>query len=277
VIFASRRFDAEENASSSVSGKARGNRRTKELIPRLEPGEVALVYHQDIDRQAAQGLIAAGASAVVNAAPSMSGRYPNEGALILVQAGIPLLDEVGVETLSEIADGSVLRIDGDDLFVDGRLHGKGVRQEEVALAQRYEQAKASVSGQLADFAANTLAYIASEPHLITERTEMPELRIDLSGRQVLVVVRGLDYREDMLALRRIGYVKDLRPVLIGVDGGADALLENGYKPDIILGDFDSVSKDALRKGAELIVQRASTALASNTPCLKLTEHPRMSR
>lgn len=258
-MFPWRRSDSGSEApeSANVTGRARGDRRTKNLIPRLESGEIALVYHQDIDRVAAEGLIAAGAAAVVNANSSMSGRYPNLGALLITQAGIPLLDEVGVETLSEIPDGAMVAIDGDSLYVDGDLHGKGVRQDRESLEQRYEAAKIAVTGELTNFAANTLEYIASEPHLITDRPEMPDLRVDLSRRHALVVVRGLDYREDMLALKRIGYVNDLRPVLIGVDGGADALIENGYTPDVILGDFDSVSQDALRKGAELIVHAYS--------------------
>lgn len=237
-----------------VMGRARRDRRTKDLIPRLSAGEIALVYHQDIDRVAAEGLIAAGASAVVNAASSMSGRYPSLGALTLVRQGIPLLDEVGSETLNDIAEGSLVTVDGDGLFVDGELMVRGVRQELDVLESRYEQAKEAVNDQLADFAANTLEYIAAEPHLVTERPSVPDLDVDMSQRHVLVVVRGLDYREDMLALRRIGYVRDLRPILIGVDGGADALVENGYYPDVIIGDFDSVSQEALRHGAELVVQ-----------------------
>ncbi|MCP3937566.1 MAG: hypothetical protein GY708_19610 [Actinomycetia bacterium] len=256
-MFTRRRSEPDLPDDGQVVGKARGDKRTKDLIPRLEPGEIALVYHQDIDRVAAEGLIAAGTAAVVNAASSMSGRYPNLGALLITQAGIPLLDEVGVETLSEISDGAIVTIEGDDLYVDDALHGKGVRQDRETLEQRYEAAKVAVTGELTDFASNTLEYIASEPHLITDRPEMPDLRVDIRRRHVLVVVRGLDYREDMLALRRIGYVNDLKPILIGVDGGADALLENGYTPDIILGDFDSVSQDALRKGAELIVHAYS--------------------
>jgi len=237
-----------------VTGRARRDRRTKDLIPRLSAGEIALVYHQDIDRVAAEGLIAAGASAVVNAASSMSGRYPSLGALTLVRHGIPLLDEVGSETLNDITEGSLVTVDGDGLFVDGELMVRGLRQELEPLETRYEQAKEAVNDQLADFAANTLEYIANEPHLVTERPTVPDLRVDMSQRHVLVVVRGLDYREDMLALRRIGYVRDLRPILIGVDGGADALVENGYYPDVIIGDFDSVSQEALRHGAELVVQ-----------------------
>lgn len=238
----------------AVSGRARRDRRTKDLIPRLHDGDVALIYHQDIDHVAAEGLIAAGAVAVVNAASSMSGRYPSLGAMTLVKQGIPLLDEVGSETLNDIEEGSMVTIEGDDLLIDGQQMGHGVRQDLESIELRYDQAKEAVNDQIAEFAANTLEYIANEPHLITERPTVPDLRVEINQRHVLVVVRGLDYREDMLALRRIGYVQDLRPILIGVDGGADALLENGYKPDIIIGDFDSVTQDSLRVGADLVVQ-----------------------
>jgi len=259
-----RRRRALPDPGDAVTGRALRDRRTKDLIPRLGAGEIALIYHQDIDRVAAEGLIAAGAAAVVNAASSMSGRYPSLGALTLVRHNIPLLDEVGSETLNDITEGSLVTIDGDGLYVDGKLMVRGVRLDLEALESRYEQAKESVNDQLADFAANTLEYIANEPHLVTERPTVPDLRVDMSQRHVLVVVRGLDYREDMLALRRIGYVRDLRPILIGVDGGADALVENGYYPDVIIGDFDSVSQEALRHGAELVVQAYTGGEAPGT-------------
>ncbi len=249
--FGRRNFDGKPPNRSS--GHSRGNRRTKQLVPALQAGEIAMVYHQDIDRVAAEGLVSSGIVGVVNANSSMTGRYPNLGALIIVTAGIPLLDEVGVETLAAIKDGAEVSIDGDSLYVNGELHGRGVRLDRETLETRYEQAKETVNDQLAGFAANTLEYIASEPHLITERPDFPELDTDMFQRQALVVVRGIDYREDLEALRRIGYISDLKPILVGVDGGADALIENGYTPDIILGDFDSVSKSALSLGAELIV------------------------
>ena len=65
-----------------------------------------------------------------------------------------------------------------------------------------------------------------------------------------MVVRGLDYKHDLRALR--AYIREYRPVLIAVDGGADALIDDGRTPDIIIGDFDSLSPVALHCGAELV-------------------------
>ncbi|HEC11534.1 MAG TPA: hypothetical protein ENI86_18510 [Acidimicrobiales bacterium] len=236
-----------------VTGRAMKDRRTKNLIPRLRTGDIALIYHQDIDRVAADALVARGVVAVVNASSSMTGRYPNLGALVITSAGIPLLDEVGTETLDSIEEGAQLTVVGDELRIGDRIVGRGVRQSREAVEARLEVARESMSGELDQFATNTLEYLRRERHLLTDRPSIPDLSTDLRRRHVLVVVRGLDFREDLLALKRIGYVSELKPVLIGVDGGADALIENGFKPDLIVGDFDSVSGDALRVGAELVV------------------------
>ena len=237
----------------ALTGPARADRRTKNLIPRLQPGEIAIIDHEDLDQIAAEGLLAAGAVAVVNAASSMTGRYPSFGALAVTKAGLPLLDEVGSEVLDHTPDGTVVSIIEDELWVDGIRLARGVRQVHDVLEERLEAAKHSISGELEKFALNTLEYLQREPAILADSPEVPETATSFVGRQALVVVRGLDYEDDLEALRRIGYIHELKPVLIGVDGGADALLDVGYKPEIIVGDFDSVSKDALRCGAELIV------------------------
>ena len=249
MMFRSRRpeLDGELNA------RARLDRRTKNLVPRLERGEIAVIHHEDIDRAAAEGLVAAGALAVVNAASSMSGRYPAIGGLVLLQAGVPLIDNIGEAAFNRISDGDHLTISEQRLFIDGVAIGKGVwlRSEELEL--KLEEAREAVRGQLGEFATNTLEYLAREPELLTHDPVIPELGINMHQRQVLVVVRGLDYKEDLLALRRSGYMREMRPVIIGVDGGADALLDLGVTPHLILGDFDSVSRDALDCGATLLV------------------------
>ena len=240
-------------AGSSVMGPARGDRRTKNLIPRLQPGDIALIDHDDLDRVAAEGLRDARVAAVVNAAPTITGRYPNLGALVLVSAGVPLVDRVGSKFLDEVPEGTVVSVVGGDVFVEGHLTAKGVRQDRDRVETALEQARATLSHQLDGFASNTLEHIQREQHVLVSPPQAPDVDTRLAGRHVLIVVRGIDYREDLRALRRIGYIADLEPVLIGVDGGADALLDEGLKPDVIIGDFDSVSSDALRTGAELVV------------------------
>ncbi|HUQ40377.1 MAG TPA: putative cytokinetic ring protein SteA [Acidimicrobiales bacterium] len=243
---------ARDEAEATV-GPARVDRRTKDLIKRLHPGDVAVIDHEDLDRIAAEGIVEARAGAVVNAASSLSGRYPNVGPLLVAAAGIPLVDGVGPDVMDRIAEGEWVRVEGGDVVVEGRRVATGTRQTLQSLEHAYEQAKGNMGEELERFAENTLEYLRRERHLILDTPHLPEIRTTIRGRQVLIVVRGLDYKEDLAHLRRTGYVGEMRPVLIGVDGGADALLESGLKPDIIIGDFDSVSTKALDCGAELVV------------------------
>jgi uncharacterized membrane-anchored protein len=237
-----------DGVKGEVGGTARTGKRTKDLIKRLEPGDVAVIDHVDLDRVAADGLIEAKVAAVVNAAASISGRYPNGGPLRLVQAGIPLLDAVGGDGFDAIPEGAPVCIDGTSVLVDGIEVASGTRLDEALIRQRMDDAQAGIGGELERFATNTLEYIRKEAVLTFAPVVLPPLRTDFRGRHALIVVRGHDYKEDLRLLRP--YIREYRPVLIGVDGGADALLELGLTPDIILGDFDSVSERAMRIGAE---------------------------
>ncbi len=237
---------------AGASGRARVDRRTKDLIKRLEPGDIAIVDHEDLDRIAAEGLIEARVGGVVNAARSISGRYPNVGPLLLAAAGIPLLDDVGGAVLDDLQEGQVIRIEAGEVWVGPALVASGERQTLQSLEEAYEAAKVTMGDELERFAENTLEYMRRERNLILDTPDLPELAIDIAGRHVLIVVRGHDYKDDLNALRST-YVREVRPVLIGVDGGADALLEVGLRPDVIIGDFDSVSNAALQCGAQLIV------------------------
>ncbi|HVM01742.1 MAG TPA: putative cytokinetic ring protein SteA [Acidimicrobiales bacterium] len=233
------------------TGPARVDRRTKELTKRLEPGDIAVIDHEDLDRVAAEALVRSGAAAVVNASASLSGRYPNGGPLVLAEAGVPLLDGVGSQVMDLVAEGQVVRIEGDEVWVEGAVVGKGVRQDLASLRRDYTSAKETMGVALERFASNTLEFLRHEHDIVLSPQELPDLGVAIEGRHVLIVVRGFDYREDLAHLR--SYVREIRPVLLAVDGGADALLEFGLRPDVILGDFDSVSDAALRSGAELVV------------------------
>ncbi len=235
-----------------VVGRARVDRRTKNLIPRIVPGEVAVIDHEDLDRVAAEGLIRARAGAVVNASRSISGRYPNLGPLLLAAADIPLIDDVGPAVMDEVGEGQFLQVLGTEVLRDGEVVARGTRHSLESLEAQLEAAKQSVGTELERFAENTLEYLRQDRHLLTDSPTLPDLRTDLAGRHVLVVVRGgLDSSADLIALR--AYIREMRPVMVAVDGGADILLAAGHKPDIIIGDFDSVSDEALRGRAELVV------------------------
>jgi uncharacterized membrane-anchored protein len=225
------------------SGTARVDRRTKNLVQRAQPGDIAVILHEDLDRVSAENLIGAGVAAVVNGAPSISGRYPNLGPLILVEAGIPLVDGVGPLLLQKVRDGQPLRVDGDHVYIGDSLVGIGVRQDRDSVIGDMEGANRALGEQFDHFARNTVDYMRRERDLLFGGTGLPALRHAIAGRPVLVVVRGYSYREDLSALRP--YIRDARPLLVGVDGGADALLDEGYVPDLIVGDMDSVSDEAL--------------------------------
>ena len=238
-------------ALPGVAGVARLDRRTKNLTRRLRPGDVAVIHHVDIDRVSAEALVARGVAAVVNAAPSISGRYPNLGPEILVTAGIPLVDATGPEIFAAVSEGDVVRVEGDSVYVGQIRVARGTRQTLESVAAATAEARAGLAVQLEAFASNTMDYLRRERDLLLDGVGVPEIRTRLEGRHVLVVVRGYHYREDLAALRP--YIREYRPVLVGVDGGADALREEGYRPDLIVGDMDSVSDSVLRCGAELVV------------------------
>ncbi|MCZ2805783.1 putative cytokinetic ring protein SteA [Modestobacter sp. VKM Ac-2983] len=239
------------DTAPGVSGTVRVDRRTKNLTKRLRPGEIAVIDHLDIDRVSADSLVAGKVAAVVNASPSISGRYPNLGPGILIEAGIPLVDGVGKEVLSQLKEGTEVRLEGNRLYAGETVVAEGVEQTPDTIATAMAEARAGLSAQLEAFATNTMEYMKRERALLLDGVGVPDVTTQIEGRHVLVVVRGYDYKEDLQALRP--YIRDYRPVLIGVDGGADALKEAGYQPDMIIGDMDSVSDSVLRCGAEVVV------------------------
>ena len=235
----------------TIIGTARLDRRTKRLVGRLRAGDLAVIDHVDIDRVAADALVAVGVGAVLNAKPSISGRYPNLGPQVLVDAGIPLLDDLGEGIFQNVREGDELRIEGNTVFLGDEPVAHGVRQDAESVAKSMVDAREGLSVQLEAFAANTMEYLKQERDLLLDGVGVPEIATQVAGRHCLIVVRGYDYKADLDVLRP--YIREFKPVLIGVDGGADALVEAGYTPDMIIGDMDSVSDDVLRCGAEIVV------------------------
>jgi len=234
-----------------VTGPARMDRRTKNLSKRLCPGDIAIIDHVDLDRVSADALIRRHVAAVVNVATSISGRYPNHGPQLLLEAGIPLVDDAGHDLFAKVREGAIVRLNGETLYAGEEVIAKGRLQTTESVAAAMAEAKASVATQLQAFVANTLEYMTREGDLLVDGITAPELRTRIENRHVLVVVRGYHHREDLATLR--SYIREFKPLMIGVDGGADALLEAGYRPHIIVGDMDSVSDAGLQCGAELVV------------------------
>lgn len=226
-------------------------KRTKDLTKRVEAGDIVVIDHEDLDRVAAEALVDRAPAAVLNASPSISGRYPNAGPQILVEAGIPVLDVLDQDLFATVREGRFVEIDesGVSLSTGERLEAE--LYTPAVLNDKLDKAREGLSEQLEAFASNTMEYMLRERELLINGVGTPEVRTRFQGRPVLIVVRGYHYREDLVAL--MPFIRENRPIIIGVDGGADAVLDAGYGLDMIIGDMDSVSDRALASGAEIVV------------------------
>jgi uncharacterized membrane-anchored protein len=263
----SRRFGVRRRSRSNdlpgILATARLDRRTKNLTKRLVPGDIAIIDHADLDRVSAETLIGRQVSAVVNAAPSISGRYPNLGPRLLIEAGVPLVDDVGPDLFDQVKEGKPIRLDGGALYRGDVMIAKGTVQTAESVAEDMAKAEEGLADQLRAFVANTMDYIGRESALLVDGIRAPEIRTRLEDRHVLVVARGYRHKEDLRTLR--SYIREFKPVMVAVDGGANALLEAGYRPDLIVGDMDSVSDKALHCGAELVVHAYPNGYAPGLP------------
>ncbi len=233
-----------------MQGRVRLGKRTKELAPFLQPQEIAIISHQDLDAIGATGLVDGGVSAVINAQSSLTCRYPNLGPQLLVDHGVLLLDSVGEEIFDLLKDGDVVEIRGRRVIHEGRTIAVGTIVTPYRIEERTRLARLNLPQELDRFVSNTLTYAAQEKQTILADMSFPRLRHELAGKSVVVVVRGLGYREDLQTLAP--FILEAKPILLGVDGGADALLASGYDPQIIVGDMDSVSDRALLSGGQLL-------------------------
>ncbi len=236
---------------TELSGVVRKDRRTKNLVQRLRPHDIALIAHADLDELAAHSLATARVRAVLNTSSSISGRYPNKGPLILAEADIPVIDLDDAGAMDAIPEGATVSVKEGSVFYGGRLVSTGTRLTREIIQNRLEKSRENLAQELDLFVENTLEYARREKNLILGSVAWPRLKTRIAGRQALVVVRGAEYEQDLRALQ--SYIDELQPVLIAVDGGADTLLGLGFRPDVIVGDMDSVTDRALRCGAELIV------------------------
>ena len=245
------RIGADGEAPREVSGPARAGRKTKLLVKRLNRGDIAIIDHKDLDRVSAEDLIAAGVVAVLNCRPSSTGAYPNMGPLLLVQAGVHLVDMPGDGLFKELDDHDEITVRGGEVLKRGKVVAKGSVQEPEDVRDLNEARRLEIGDALEAFARNTIEHMLEERELLAGKLELPVFHTDFRDRPALVVVRGVDHRKDLRALRP--YIRDVRPALVGVDGGANALVEEGFAPDMIVGDMDSAQEATLRCGAELVV------------------------
>ena len=234
-----------------IAGRAKVGKRTKDLTKRVEAGDIVVIDHEDLDRVAAEALVDRAPAAVLNASPSISGRYPNAGPQFLVEAGIPVLDVLDQDLFATVREGRFVEIDESGVSLNTGERLEAELYTPAVLNDKLHKAREGLSEQLEAFASNTMEYMLRERELLINGVGTPEVRTRFQGRPVLIVVRGYHYREDLVAL--MPFIRENRPIIIGVDGGADAVLDAGYGLDMIIGDMDSVSDRALASGAEIVV------------------------
>jgi len=259
----------------SVAGPVRPGRRTKLLVGHLVRGDIALIDHKDIDRVSAEELIAAGAAAVLNCSPSSGGSYPNLGPQLLVEAGILLVDLPDDTLFDAVYDGDplVVRVSGEpaepvawtsaEVLRKGKVLARGEVLDRERVCAETEARRREIGDALERFANNTIEHMREERELLAGRIQMPRFATDFRDRSTLVVARGVEHQRDLRALRP--FIRDMRPLIVAVDGGADAVLEAGLTPDMIVGDMDSASEAALRCGAELVVHSYPASSLSGRP------------
>ena len=263
--------DADPDAPRTIAGPARLGKRTKHLVKRLRPGEIAVIDHADLDRVSGEDLIACGVKAVVNQAASSTGTYPNMGPLLLVQAGIHLVDEPDADLFDALHDGDALELRGGEILRNGKLVATGTVRDPASVLAAHQRQREDIGEALQAFARNTVEHMVAEEELLSGKLELPRFDTDFRDRPVLIVVRGVDHQRDLRALRP--YIRDVKPVLMGVDGGANAILEAGFQPDMVVGDMDSATEQTLRSGAELVVHAYPDGRAPGRERLEELELP----
>lgn len=231
---------------------ARVDRRTSGTLARLKPGDVVVIDHVDMDRATAQALVDGGVGGVVNAAPMISGRFPNLGPEVLVASGIPVLDSVGTEIFARIKDGASVRLLDTDLFVGENPVAQGRKVDAQLVRDELEAARAGLRSQLESFTHNSTEFLRREQDVLLHGRGVPRTATELVGRPVVVVVRSHDWRDELRAIKP--FIREQHPVLIGVDRGADALRELGYRPDIVVTtpSEDLPGIEVLRKAKDVV-------------------------
>ena len=251
--------EGQDGGVVTSQGRIRMGKSTKDLVKTLAPGDIAVIGHRNIDRIAAEDLVASGVGVVLNDQSSSDDRYPNRGPLILVEAGVRLIDFPDANLFELLVENEHVVIEGGEVKRDGATVASGAEQLKPDLDRQIERQQDQIHHALADFAENTVTHIQEEGELLSGAIDLPDTKTVFRDRHVLIVVRGPNYKSDLRALR--AYIRDVRPVLIGVDGGADAIREAGYRPHMVLGDMDSVTDDTLKSGPEVVVHAYSDGRA----------------
>src|SRR3954470_14071488 len=130
---------------AAFTGPVRLGRRTKHLVKRLGPEDVAVIDHAGIDRVAGEDLVACGVRHVVNVARSASEYYANQGPLILTESGVCLVDMPGANLFDRLEDGDRVTLRGASLIgPDGEVIAEGERLQHDEVAREYEAGRREI-------------------------------------------------------------------------------------------------------------------------------------
>jgi uncharacterized membrane-anchored protein len=234
-----------------VVGTARVDRDIDRLLRRVCPGDIVVLDVLDLDRITADALVDAEIAAVVNASPSVSGRYPNLGPEVLVSNGVTLIDETGPEVFRKIKDGAKVRLYNGGVYSGDRRLIHGTERTDQEIADLMQEAKSGLVSHLEAFAGNTIEFIRSESPLLIDGIGIPDVDIDLRRRHVVVVADEDHAADDLKRLKP--FIKEYQPVLIGVGTGAEVLRKAGYRPQLIVGDPNELSTEVLKCGAQVVL------------------------
>jgi uncharacterized membrane-anchored protein len=215
-----------------IRGTLRAGRPTRALIPRLKEGDIAVIDHVDLDRSTALAIAAKGVIAVVNAQPMVSGRYPNRGPQTLAEAGIELIDKVGVTGQEKLADGRKARILDGEIFDGEQLLTSGRALDQEALANDLEDAKRGLSSHLELFTHNSSELLKREEEVLLHGNGVPPLDTPLAGRPVVVVADHPDL--DRLLADLKGFLREQRPAIIAVGRAAKWLTKKQVRHAVLV-------------------------------------------
>lgn len=233
-----------------IKGIVKKDRVTKNLTSRLKTGDIALIDHKDIDEVAARSLVEKKVAGIINLGETISGKYPNQGPAIFMDFKIPVFECKEKSIFDDIEEGETIEIiENKIIFNNKEIDCEYLSEERIT--ELLKNAHDNIEVELESFIDNTLEYAKKEKGLVTGSIITPKTKTNFKNRHVLVVVRGKDYKADLDAIR--SYIDEVKPILIGVDGGGDALLEQGLKPDMVVGDMDSISDRCLEVAGEIVV------------------------
>lgn len=243
-------------APPGVSGTARlgrsGTRGTgPAYLRRLGPGDVAVIDQVDLDRSTAAALLEAGVVGVVNAAPSISGRYPNLGPEILVEAGVVLVDDCGPGVFSDLSDGATVRLHDGAVHIGEREVLRGFAQDRDTVADLLDEARGGMAAQLEAFSANTSEFLGRERGLLVDGLGVPAIATTMRDKHVVVVAGGSGTLAELRSIA--AYLREYKPVLVGVGEGAGALREAGHTPTVVLGTVAELDPALARRAADVVV------------------------